>query len=254
MGSDLLRTSDIAKTLGVHVNTVRNYEKWGYLPEIPRGENGYRAFTAVHLEQVRLACLALQWPYLGERSSLVDLVKSAARSEFGPAMELAHSYLDQIRAAYANAEAAIEFAEQWAAAHSTDVPSQKLTISQTAQHLNLTVDMLRSWERNGLIEIPRNPLNQYRLYGPSEFERIRVIHLLLQSGFSLMAISRMLQQVDAGKSSELRQALELPQHERANEAIDVIGDHWLSSLLELERRAEAIIQQITRLNELVKSS
>jgi DNA-binding transcriptional MerR regulator len=254
MASDLLRTSDIAKTLGIHVNTVRNYEKWGYLPEIPRAENGYRAFTAVHLEQARLVCLALQWPYLGERSSLVELVKCAAHSEFGVAMELAQSYLDQIRAAYATAEAAIEFAEQWAAAHLTEASSQKLTISQTAQHLNLTVEMLRSWERNGLIEIPRNPLNQYRLYGTAEFERIRVIRLLVQAGFSLMAISRMLQQVDAGKSGNLREALELPRNERANEAIDIMGDHWLSSLHDLEQRAQAIIQQISCLSKLVCSS
>lgn len=31
-----LRTSDIAKELGVHVNSVRLYEASGFLPEIPR--------------------------------------------------------------------------------------------------------------------------------------------------------------------------------------------------------------------------
>jgi len=107
MASGLLRTSDIAKMLGIHVNTVRNYEKWGYLPDIPRGENGYRAFTAVHLEQARLACLVLQWPYLGERAPLVRLVQSAARN----------------------------------------TSSQKMIISQASQRLNATVDMLRNWER-----------------------------------------------------------------------------------------------------------
>jgi hypothetical protein len=52
----------------------------------------------------------------------------------------------------------------------------------------------------------------------------------------------------------LRDALELPQTESANEAIDIMGDHWLSSLQEVERRAQAIIEHIAHLIELVHSS
>lgn len=254
MVSDLLRTSDIAKTLGIHVNTVRNYEKWGYLPEIPRSENGYRAFTAVHLEQTRLACLVLQWPYLGERAPLVQLVQSAAHQDFGTTLEMAYDYLTKIRVSYAEAETAVHFLEHWVSGRLPDIASQKLTISQAAEHLNVTVDMLRNWERNGLIVIPRQPSNQYRLYGAAEFARLRVIRKLVQTGFSLMAISHMLQQVDAGNTSSLREALELPRTESANEAIDIMGDHWLSSLQEVERRAQAIIEHIAHLIELVHSS
>lgn len=43
MASKHLRTSQIAKDLGVHVNTIRLYEEWGLLPEIPRAANGYPA-------------------------------------------------------------------------------------------------------------------------------------------------------------------------------------------------------------------
>jgi DNA-binding transcriptional MerR regulator len=253
MASGLLRTSDIAKTLGVHVNTVRNYEKWGYLPEIPRGENGYRAFTAVHLEQARLACLVLQWPYLGERAPLVHLVQSAARHNFGTTLEMAYDYLTKIRMAHAEAETAVQFLEHWVSGRLLDISPQKMTISQAAEYLNVTVDMLRNWERNGLIEIPRQPSNQYRLYGAAEFARLRVIRKLVQSGYSLMAISYMLQQVDAGNTSNLRAALTLPPHESANEAIDMIADHWLPSLQEIEQRAQATIQQINHLIQLVHS-
>jgi hypothetical protein len=47
--------------------------------------------------------------------------------------------------------------------------------------------------------------------------------------------------------------LELPPVESANEAIDIMADHWLSSLQELEQRAQGIIQQISRLIELARS-
>jgi DNA-binding transcriptional MerR regulator len=254
MASRHLRTSDIAKDLGVHANTVRLYESQSYLPAIPRGKNGYRQYSAMHLEQARLAHLTLRWPYLGDRTLLINLVKSAACDDFGRAMELAYEYLAQVRVAETYAEVALEFLERWAAGHLLDTSPQKLSISQAAQHLNVTVDMLRNWERNGLIEVPRDPSNQYRLYGAAEFERIRVIRMLVQSGYSLMAILRMLQQFDAGKTDNLRAALELPREESANEAIEIMADRWLSSLLELEQRAQAIIQQIGHMIELAHSS
>jgi len=39
-----LRTSDIAKSVGAHSNTVRLYEEWGFLPPVPRAPNSYRLF------------------------------------------------------------------------------------------------------------------------------------------------------------------------------------------------------------------
>ena len=55
-----LRTSDLAKEVGVHVNTIRLYEASGFLSPVPRGSNGYRRYSTLHLEQARLACLALR--------------------------------------------------------------------------------------------------------------------------------------------------------------------------------------------------
>jgi DNA-binding transcriptional MerR regulator len=250
MASRRLRTSDIAKELGVHVNTIRLYETWGWLPEIPRGTNGYRQYTAMHFEQARLAHLTLRWPYLGDKAMLLDLVKSAASGDLGMAMELAYKYLALVRVERTYAESAIEFLERWAAGHLMDTPRQRVHISEAARHLNVTVDMLRNWERNGLIDVPRDPANHYRLYGTAEFGRLRVIRTLVQSGYSLMAILRMLLQFDAGKTDNLRTALDVP---REDEEIKTIADRWLSTLLELEQRAQAIIRQIGRMIELAHS-
>jgi hypothetical protein len=64
MPKHYLRTTDLARELGVHVNTIRLYEEWGFLPPIPRGTNGYRQYTSAHLEQARLAYGSARWPYL----------------------------------------------------------------------------------------------------------------------------------------------------------------------------------------------
>jgi DNA-binding transcriptional MerR regulator len=251
MASRPLRTNEIARELGVHPNTVRLYETWGYLSEVPRGRNGYRQYSTLHLEQARLAHLTLSWPYLGEKVQLIELVKSAARGDLGMAMELAYQYLARVRMERTSAEAALEFLERWAAGHRMDSSPQNMHIRQAARHLNVTVDMLRNWERNGLITVPRDPENGYRLYGPAEFERLRVIRILVQSGYSLMAILRMLARFDKGERTNLRESLNLPPEEDME--VQVVADRWLASLVELEERAQAIIRQIGRMIEMTPS-
>ncbi len=241
MATKPLRTRNLARALGVHVNSIRKYEEDGLLPPIPRGANGYREYGAAHLEQARLVRLALQWPYLGDKALLLDLVRSAAAGDLGRAMELAFRYLALVRVERTYAEAAIEFLERWASGHVLDTPRQRVTISDAARHLNLTADKLRYWERNGLIEVPRDPDNQYRLYGIAEYGRLRVIRMLVQAGYSMMAILRMFQRFDAGHTENLRDALDLPPDD---EALQTAADRWLSTLAELEQRAQQIIRHL----------
>lgn len=112
-----LRTGDIAREVGVHLNTIRLYESEGWLPPIPRASNGYRLFTPMHLEQARLVRMTLRWPYLGDKIPLVELVKNAASGDLGMAMELAYQHLAYVRVERTYAEAAIEFLERWAAGY-----------------------------------------------------------------------------------------------------------------------------------------
>lgn len=246
-----LHTHDLAQTLGIHVNTIRLYEDEGFLPPIPRAPNGYRQFTPLHLEQARLTCLAVRWPFVGDRDALIELVRRAARGDLGTAMEMAYQHLAYVRVERTYAEAAIEFLERWAAGHLMDSSRETMHITQAARHLNVSIDMLRNWERNGLIDVPRDPANGYRLYGSAEFGRLRVIRTLVQSGYSLMAILRMMQQFDTGQRENLSSALNLPPEDSASEYIDVIADRWLTSLIDLESRAQAIIRQIALLIEMV---
>ena len=227
MASKYLRTSDLAKAAGVHPNLVRLYEVWGYLPPIPRSDTGYRLFTVVHLEQMRLARLALQWPYPGRKEVLVDLVKSAANDDLGMAMELAYQSLAYVRVERTYAEAAIEFLERWALGQVFDTTQRQFHISEAAEWLGVTADMLRNWERDGLIRIPRDP------------------------EYSLMAILRMLLQFDAGKRDNLRQVLDTP---REDEDIQWVADRLLSTLGEQEERAQKIIRQISHMIELSQNS
>jgi hypothetical protein len=90
-----LCTSDVARAAGVHPNTVRLYEEWGFLPPIPRSPSGYRLFTEAHIDQMRLARTALRGPWPGRniKRSALALVRRAASGDLGGALEQAYSFL-----------------------------------------------------------------------------------------------------------------------------------------------------------------
>ena len=241
-----LRTSDIAKAVGVHPNTVRLYEEWGLLPSIPRTSSGYRQFTEFHLEQMRLARLAFSGPWHGRRirKSIVAVVKHSASGDVAGARDMAGKHLALVRAERAQAEAAADFLERWAAGKAVEPILTPLQIGAAARLLDVTTDRLRNWERNGLINVPRGPANGYRRYGAAEIGRLRVIRLLRSAGYSTMAILRMILYFDRGQRDGLRQALDTP---RPDEDIIFAADRWLSTLTETEEQALNIIAQLDKM-------
>ena len=68
----------------------------------------------------------------------------------------------------AQAEAAARLLERWASGTVVDSTARPLTIGRAARLLGVTADALRTWERNGLARIPRDPHSGYRQYGSAE--------------------------------------------------------------------------------------
>jgi DNA-binding transcriptional MerR regulator len=239
----VLRTSDIARAVGCHPNTVRLYEEWGFLPPVPRSRSGYRLFTEAHLDQMRLARTALRGPWPGRKikDAAVRLVRLASTGDLGGALEAAYHYQSLVRAERAQAEGAADLLERWAHGAATDATEARLRIGETAALLGVTADMLRNWERNGLVRVPRDPHSGYRLYGAPEIGRLRVVRMLRRAGYSLMAILRMLLVLDRGQAGDLRQVLDTP---RPDEDVLSATDHWLSTLGELEARSAELIRQL----------
>ena len=238
-----LSTSKIARAVGCHPNTVRLYEQWGFIPSVRRSPAGYRLYTQAHLDAMRLARLALNtaWPGRLIRRSAARLARHAATGDLGGALELAYQHLALVQSELAQAEAAALLLERWAQGVPADATATPLGIKATAQLLVVTVDTLRGWERNGLLRVPRHPGNGYRQYGPVEISRLRVIRMLRTSGYSLMAILRMLLQLDAGAREDLRQVLDTP---RPDEDAYWAADRWLTTLTDQLQRARELIAQL----------
>jgi len=243
MATLFLRTSDLAKAVGIHPNTVRRYVDWGLMPPVERSPTGYRRFTKKHLDCLRLARLIYGAEYPGRsiRHSGWEIIQFAVADDWGGALEKAYRHLALVHSEQAQANAAASLLERWAQGASAEANGKSLRIGEVAKLLGLTNDILRNWERNGLLEVPRLPENGYRLYGPAEISRLRVIRMLVRSGYSLMAVLRMLTQLDRGETVDLRQALDTP---HPDEDVYMASDRWLSTLNNEAKKAQAIIEMI----------
>jgi DNA-binding transcriptional MerR regulator len=235
-----LRTADLAKAVGVHPNTVRRYVDRGILPPVERSLSGYRRFTERHLDCLRLAHEVYGLPYPGKAiyQSGAHLIEVTVRGDLGGALELAYQHLALVRSERAQADVAAGLLERWALGTPADATTQPLQIGQVARLLGVSIDILRNWDRNGLIDIPRDPSNGYRRYGSRELSRLRVIRMLSRAGYSLSAILRMLIQLDRGDKTNLRRALDTP---RPDEDVYQASDRWISTLTNQEQRAHTMI-------------
>ena len=239
-----LRTSELANAANVHPNTVRLYEQWGLLPPVERNPfNNYRRFTQKHLDQLLLVRQALRFTWLSGdiHATVYEIIAQGAQDNLGGALELAYKLLSQVQAERAQAEAAVRYLERWVEGVPPDATTRPLRIGEVARLLDVSIDQLRNWERNNLLETPRDPSNGYRLYGPDEIGRLRVIRMLIRSRYSMMSILRMLNKLDQGEIDQLRQALDTPE---AEEDAMYVTDHWLTTLSELEKAAHELIELI----------
>jgi DNA-binding transcriptional MerR regulator len=239
------KTSELAEAVGVHPNTVRLYEQWGLLPVIPRSPKGYRLFTHAHLEQLRLVRIALRCDFAGDiRKSAIEIIKTAASGFPEIALEKAYIHLELVKTERARAEEALRLAEEWLKGSMVEDDLPRRRIMAAAKLLGVTTDTLRNWERNGLIHVPRNPANGYREYGRKEINRLKIIRTLRVANFSIMAVLRMMLHIDKGEKEDARTLLDTPSPE---EDIVYATDKWISTLMETEKNAHAMIAQLNKI-------
>ena len=232
MSQKTYRTSDLAREVGIHPNTVMRYIDWGLIPPVERTPAGYRIYTRHHMDCLRLARLVYSSYYPGKalRASATGMIESAVADDWVGAVELARQHISTVETEIERAEYTVKMLEKWANnSESTprDQGSFSYTIGQACEKLDVTHDVLRNWERNGLISLPRNPDNGYRRIGEADLERLRIIRLLSHAGYSMMAMLRMFIQFDRGDTRNLRQALDTPD---PDEDVYMAADRWLTVL------------------------
>ncbi len=129
----------------------------------------------------------------------------------------------------------------------TDVANDPpLSIGKVARLLGVSVDIVRNAERNGLITVPRNSYNGYRLFRRREIERLQIIRMLTKAGYSHMAILRMFLELDAGNTRNLKKVLDTP---RVDEDIFIAADRWLTTLQVQKKMAQEVVGMVLEIIE-----
>ncbi len=229
-------TSEVAKIIGIHPNTVRLYEELGLIPTPKRMSNGYRIFTKLHIDQFKIARAAFQVEILqnGLRKTAVEIIKTSATGNFDKALELTEKYLKQINSEKRNAEEAISIAEGILSQSNKEINNMYLTRKQAADYLDITIDTLRNWELNGLLTIKRKH-NGYRVYTDEDIQILKIIRSLRCANYSLASILRMLNGISTNPQSDIRAIIDTP---RDNDDIISVCDKLLSSLNHTKTNAE----------------
>ena len=242
-----LHTSHLARAVGAHPNTVRKYADWGLIPPVERSPAGYRLFTQRHLDCLRLARMIYAAPYPGRgfRALGNEIIQKAVVDDWQGALDKAHEHLALVRSELEQADTAANILEHWAQNLKEETKDKNpLAIGQVSKILGISIDVIRNAERNGLITIPRNSYNNYRLFGNREIERLRIIRMLSKAGYSHMAILRMFLELDKGNIRDLKKTLDTP---RPDEEIFGVADRWLTTLHAQEKMARDVIRFIEQI-------
>jgi DNA-binding transcriptional MerR regulator len=202
------RTVDLARTVGISVQMVRNYERAGFLPRAERSPAGYRRYTARHLHALRTArIMILGFGWQSTRQILAaihqgDLPAALAMVDAG------HAGLHQRRVEIEATLEALRSAAEALPEHTARRPAQLLSIGEAARLTGVQVSAIRFWESIGLLEPARDPTSGYRRYNGEQLRRLQVIVLLRQGGYNFPAIRTVLEELAAGRPGKAIAAAE----------------------------------------------
>jgi DNA-binding transcriptional MerR regulator/DNA-binding Xre family transcriptional regulator len=238
-------TGRIAAEIAVHPNTVRLYEKYGFISPAARAANGYRRFTYRHLVQLRIIRIIYGCPYTNStlRQSAFSAVEALKEWDVPEAAARIEAHRRLIENEYAAALETAAMLKLWTEKRPLPAAGKLCSRKEAAALLGITKEVLRNWERNGLIGARIKEASNRRLYGNEEIARLRVIYMLRQNHYSIAAIQRCLSIHDSGNSPGAVLALNRPDMDPENEFLSA-GDHWLEVLSELSAAAENIRQII----------
>lgn len=214
-----LRTNEIAKALGVGVQTVRNYETYGFIPASERGANGYRLYTQRHLQAMQVARTIIG-AYGWQRGRLI--LANIHHDNLAGALTFIDEKHAEIHHNRREIEATLHILHQTSATLPTleNLPRYRdsMHIHEAAKSVGVRVSAIRYWEERGLLQPERDRTNRYRMYSPEQVRKLQVVVLLRKAGYDFAAIHNVLEQLAQGSPEQAVKAAEQRLKDLANES------------------------------------
>ncbi|MBE1487304.1 TioE family transcriptional regulator [Plantactinospora soyae] len=190
-----LRPVDLAREHGLSTQAIRNYEDAGILPPADRTPNGYRIYTPLHAQALRVFGALV--PAHGHATA-TEIMRAVNQDSVQDALTLvdeSHAQSLQDR----HTLLAVERALHDLTATELPVPTQAgvTFVGPLARRLGIRPATLRKWERAGLVHPHREPRTGYRVYAPADVRDAQLTHQLRRGGYLLRQIAPLLDQVRA---------------------------------------------------------
>jgi len=228
----------------LHPNTIRFYEEIGFLTKPMRAPNHYRVYTALQLEQVKFVRLALRAEVLqgGLRKQVIRILHLCADCRFEEALRQTDRYIAMLKR---EIDLALHAADSVEAILKRNEPPAiaPLTRREAAKALDITVDTLRNWELNGLIQI-RRLQNGYRVYDGADMERLSIIRTLRLANYSLTAILHLMNRRSCSEEFSVLEALN---NLNPGDDIRSVCDHLVDALKSAKADALALPALLKRM-------
>lgn len=242
-GEEELKIGSLAKLTGVKAGTIRFYEKCGFLEPVKRLPNGYRIFYRRHIYQIRV-CRLVFGGFVNRRLRKIsrDVLQASRDWNLEDYRRASDRYLQAVKEDIRRTKLAVDIVMD--KLQETREDDSLYTKKQAALLAGVTSETIRNWERNGLFR----QRNQYekRLYSQQELKRMYVIRLLLDNGYSMMAVKSFFQEFNGGgRESAMRQLMEPGD----NEDLIYRADRYMETLLETREKARQLCVMADEMEE-----
>lgn len=231
MDKEELKIGNLSQLTGVKAGTIRFYEKCGFLEPAKRLPNGYRVFCRRHIYQIRV-CRLVFGGFVNKRLRKISMGILQASRDWNPEAyrQAADRYLRAVEEDIRRTKLAVDIVMD--KLQETRKEHLVYTKKQAAGLVGVTSETIRNWERNGLVR--QRAKYEKRLYSQPELNRMYVIRLLLDNGYSMMAVRSFFGEYDGGGREPAMLQLMGPGE---NEDLIYRADRYMETLLKTQEKA-----------------
>ena len=229
-----LKIGSLSQLTGVKASTIRFYEKCGFLEPAKRLPNGYRVFCKRHIYQIRV-CRLVFGGFVNKRLRKISRDVLRTSRDWNPEAyrKATDRYLQAVEEDIRRTKLAVDIVMD--KLQETIDAGLVYTKKQAAGLVGVTSETIRNWERNGLFR--QRTKYEKRLYSQPELNRMYVIRLLLDNGYSMMAVRSFFREYDGGDRE-----LAMIQLMEPGESEDLIyrADRYMETLLKAQEKARQL--------------
>ncbi|HLJ35867.1 MAG TPA: MerR family transcriptional regulator [Ktedonobacteraceae bacterium] len=209
MRKKTLRSIDLARDVGLSTQAIRDYERYGFIPPVERGPQGYRLYNSQHLHALRLARVLIAGYGWEHALHIMQHVHTHDLSSVLSEIDARHAALHQSRR---ELEQTLKILRTLSTAlppiYEGNTSAKPLYIRDVAQRAGVRVSAIRFWEAQGLVQPHRDKSSKYRLYNEQHLRTLQVIALLRKANYGFEAIRSVLDQLSSGTPEQVLIAAE----------------------------------------------